>query len=94
MVTLYQEYSSHPDSSKNMAARGRGLFYLYIYIENFKKKSCQKLLDQFQYNMAEIILWWPSTKIFQAIMIRQKNMAARGWDLFSLSVYIEKKKKF
>ena len=28
--------SSHLDSSKNMAARGRGLFSLYIYIEKFK----------------------------------------------------------
>ena len=28
--------SSHHNFSKNMAARGRGLFSLYIYIENFK----------------------------------------------------------
>ena len=33
---LYQDCSSHLDSSKNMAARGQGLFSLYIYIENFK----------------------------------------------------------
>ena len=36
LVILYQDCSSHLDSSKNMAARGRGLFSLYIYIENFK----------------------------------------------------------
>ena len=36
LVILYQGCSSHLDSSKNMAARGRGLFSLYIYIENFK----------------------------------------------------------
>ena len=36
-MILYQDCSSHLDSSKNMAARGRGLFSLYIYIENFKK---------------------------------------------------------
>ena len=36
MVILYQDCSSHLDSSKNMAARGRGLFSLYICIENFK----------------------------------------------------------
>ena len=35
-VTLYQDCSSHHDSSKNMAARGRGLFSLFVYIENFK----------------------------------------------------------
>ena len=34
--TLYQDCSSHHDSLKNMAARGRGIFSLYIYIENFK----------------------------------------------------------
>ena len=33
---VYQDCSSHLDSSKNMAARGRGFFSLYIYIENFK----------------------------------------------------------
>ena len=73
-----------------MAARGRGLFSLYIYIENFKKSSCQKPLDQFQYNFAEMFLWLSSTKIVQAIWICQKNMAARGWGLFSLYIYIEK----
>ena len=36
-MIFYQDYSSHLDLSKNMAARGRGLFSLYIYIENFKK---------------------------------------------------------
>ena len=36
LVILYQDCSSHLDWSKNMAARGRGLFSLYIYIENLK----------------------------------------------------------
>ena len=36
LVTLYQDCSSHYDLSKNMAARGLGIFSLYIYIENFK----------------------------------------------------------
>ena len=35
LVILYQGCSSHLDSSKNMAARGRCLFSLYIYVENF-----------------------------------------------------------
>ena len=72
-----------------MAARGRGLFSLYIYIENLKKSSCQKPLDRFQYNFAEMFFWLSSTKIVQAIWIRQKNMAARGRGLFSLYIYIE-----
>ena len=53
--------------------RGRGLFPPYIYIENFKRSSCQKPLDRFQYNFTEMFLWWSSTKIVQAIWIRQKT---------------------
>ena len=36
LLTFYQDCSSYHDLSKNMAARGWGLFSLYIYIENFK----------------------------------------------------------
>ena len=54
---------------KNMAARGRGLFSLSIYIDNLKKSSCQKPLDQFQYNLSDMFPWWPFTKIVQAVMI-------------------------
>ena len=112
LVILYQGCSSHLDSPKNMATRWRGLFSLYIYIENLKnllirnhqtdfniilqkcsfgnpllrlvkpfgfvkkhgrqgawlifpiylyrklkKSSCQKPLDRFQYNFAEMFLW-------------------------------------
>ena len=35
-MILYQDCSSRYDSSKNMAARGQGIFSLYIYIQNFK----------------------------------------------------------
>ena len=144
-MTLYQDCSSHLDSSKNMAARGRGLFYLYIYIEKFKnllarnhrpdfkiilqkssfgdhlprlfnpfgfvkkqgrqeaglffpiylyrklkKKSCQKPLARFPYNLIEMFLWLSSTKIVQAIWIRQKTWPPRAWgSLFSLYIYME-----
>ena len=33
---LYQDCSSHLDSSKKHGRQGRGLFSLYIYIENLK----------------------------------------------------------
>ena len=39
LVTLYKDCSSRHDSSKNIAARGRGLFSLYIYIENLYIKN-------------------------------------------------------
>ena len=68
---------------------GWGLFSLYIYIENLKKSSCQKPLDRFQYKLAKMFPWWPFTKIVQAVMICQKNMAASGRGLFSLYIYKE-----
>ena len=88
-MILYQDCSSHLDSSKNIAARGRGLFSLYIYIENFIKSSCQTPLDRFQYNFAEMFLWWSSTKIVQAIWIRQKTWPPGGGAYFPYIIYIE-----
>ena len=88
-MILYQDYSSHLDSSKNMAARGHGLFSQYIYIENFKKCSCQKPQDWFPYNFAKMFLWWSSTKIVSSHLDSSKNMATRGRGLISLYIYIE-----
>ena len=51
LVILYQDYSSHFDSSKNMAASGRGLFSLYYLYRKLKKSSCQKPVDRFPYNL-------------------------------------------
>ena len=139
LVILYQDCSSHLDSSKNMATSGAGLISLYIYIENFKnllvrnqrtdfhiilqkcsfgdplprlfkpfgfvkkggrqgagpivpiylyrkfkKSSCQKPLDRLRINLVEMFLWWSSTKIVQAIWIRQKTWPPVGRGLFSL----------
>ena len=67
---------------KKMAAREWGLFSLYIYIENLKKSSCQKSLDRFQYNLAEMFPWWPFTKIVQAVMIWQKIWLLEGGAYF------------
>ena len=36
-----------------------------------------------------MFLWWSSTKIIQAIWIRQKKNGRRGQGLFSLYIYIE-----
>ena len=175
LMILYQDCSSHLDSSKNMAARERGLFSLYIYVENFKnllvrnhwtdfhiilqefsfgdplprlfkpfgfvkkhgrqgvrnhwtdfniilqkcsfgdsllrllkpfgfvkkhgrqgaglvfpiylyrklkKSSCQKPLERFPYTSAEMFLWWSSTKVVQAIWIRQKTWPPGGGACF------------
>ena len=59
-----------------------------------RKSSCQKPLDRFQYNFAEMFLWWSSTKIVQAIWIREKTWrlgggGGGGRGFFSLYIYIE-----
>ena len=43
-------------------------------------------MDRFQYNLAGMFLWWPSTKIVQAIMIHQKTWRLGGGAYFP---YIE-----
>ena len=87
-MILYQDCSSHLDLSKNLAARGQGLFSLYI--EKCKKSSCPKPLDQFPYNFAEMFFWWSSTKIVQAVWICQKTWPPGGRAYFPfLCIYIE-----
>ena len=87
-MILYHNCSSHSDSSKNMAVRGRGLFSLYIYIENFKN-----LLVRNHWTDFNIILQKCSFgDLYQdcsSHLDSSKNMAARGWGLFSLYIYIE-----
>ena len=62
---------------------GAGLIFpIYIYIENLNKSSCQKPLDRFQYNLAEMFPWWPFTKIVQAVMICQKTWLVGGGAYF------------
>ena len=57
---------------------GAGLIFpIYLY-RKLKKSSCQKPLDRFQYNFVEMFLWWSSTKIVQAIWIRQKTWPPGG----------------
>ena len=84
--------SSRYDLSKNMAARGRGLFSLYIYIENFNDLLFRNHWTDFSITGNRNVSYQDCSsfiKIVQAIMIRKKNMAARGRGLFSLYIYIE-----
>ena len=59
---------------KKYGCKGVGLIFpIYLYRKLEKKSSCQKPLDRFQYNLAEMFPWWPFTKIVQAVMICQKT---------------------
>ena len=79
-MILYQDCSGHLDSSKNMAARRRGLFSLYIYIENFKNLVRNHWTD------FSIILQKCS---FSAALPLVTLYPPRGRGLISLYIYIE-----
>ena len=70
MMILYQDCSSILDSSKNMAARGRGLFFLYIYIEKFKNLLVRNHWTDFNIILQKCSFVDYFTKIVQAIWIR------------------------
>ena len=71
---------------KKHGRQGAGLIFpIYLY-RKLQKSSCQKLLDQLQYNLAEMFLWWSSTSSHLDL---SKNMAANGRILFSPYIYIE-----
>ena len=74
---------------KKHGRQGTGLIFpIYLY-RKLKKSSYQKPLDRFPYTFAEMFLWWSSTKIVQAIWIRQKTWPPGGGAYFP---YIEKLK--
>ena len=88
LVILYQDCSSHLDSSKNMAARGRGLFSLYICIENFKNLLVRNHWTDFHIILQKcslLILLQDCSSHLDSLI----NMAARGRGLFSPYICIE-----
>ena len=89
---LYQDCSSHLDSSKNMAARGQGLFSLYIYIENFKNLLVRNHWTDFNIILQKCSFGDPLPKLFKPFGFVKKHGRRGGWGgggLFSLYIYIE-----
>ena len=72
-----------------MAARGRGLISLYIYIENFKNLLVRNHRTDFHIILQKCSFGDPLPRLFEPFRL-VKNMAARGRGLFSLYIYIEK----
>ena len=93
-MILYQDYSSHLDSSKNMAARGRGLFSLYIYIETFKNLLVRNHWTDFNIILQKCFFGDPLPRLFKPFGFLKKH-GRQGWGgagggvLFSLYIYIE-----
>ena len=71
-----------------MTARGRGLFSLYIYIENFKNLLVRNHWTDFGIILQKCSFGDPLPRLFKPFGF-VKNMAARGRGLFSLYIYIE-----
>ena len=72
---------------KNMAARGRALFSLYIYIENFKNLLVRNHWTDFNIILQKCSFNDPLPRLFKPFGFVKKH--ARGRGLISLYIYIE-----
>ena len=79
-----------------MAARGRGLFALYIYIENFKNLLVRNHWTNFSIIMQKCSFGDPLLRLFKPFVFVKKHGRQRGGGgggggggLFSLCIYIE-----
>ena len=89
---VYQDCSSHLDSSKNMAARGRGLFSLYIYTENFKNLLVRNQWTDFNVILKKCSFGDPLSRLFKPFGFFKKRDRQGVRGLFSLYIYIKIKK--
>ena len=87
-MILYQDCSGHLDSSKNMAARGRGLISLYIYIENFKNLLVRNHWTDFHIILQKCSFGDPLPRLFKPFGFVKKH-SRQGVGLFSLYICIE-----
>ena len=87
-MILYQDCSRHFDSSKNVAARGRGLFSLYIYIENFKNLLVRNHWTNFNIILQKCSFGNLLPRLFKPFGFIKKH-GRQGRGLFSLYIYIE-----
>ena len=88
LVTLYKDCSSRHDSSKNMAARGRGLFSLYIYIENFKNLLVRNQWTDFNIILQKCSFGDALPRLFKPFGFVKKH-GRQGAGLIFLYIYIE-----
>ena len=72
-MILYQDCSSHLDSSKNMAARGRGLFSLYVCIENFKNLLVRNHWTDFHIILLKCFFGDPLARLFKPFGFVKKH---------------------
>ena len=85
-MTLYKDSSSRHDSSKNLAARGRGLFSLYINIENFKN-HVSNLYTDFNITLQECFFCNPLWRLFKPFWFVKKHGRQRAGLIFPIYLY-------
>ena len=91
-MILLQDCSSHLDSSKNKAARGRDLFSLYIYIENFKNLHVRNHSTDFSIILQKCSFGDPLPRLFKPfVFVKKHRGGGGGWGgrFFSLYIYME-----
>ena len=88
-MILYQDCSSHLDSSKNMVTRGRGLFSLYIYIENFKNLLVRNHWTDFNIILQKCSFGDPLQRLFKPFGFVKKHGCQGAGLIFSLYINIE-----
>ena len=89
-MILYQDCSSHLDSSKNMTARGRGLFSLYIYIENFKNLLVRNHWTDFNIILQECLFGDPVPRLFKPSGFVKKHGCQGAELIFPTCIYLWK----
>ena len=87
-MLLYEDCSSRLDLSKNTAARGQGLFSLYIYIENFKNLLVRNQWTNFNIILQKCTFGDPLPRLFKPFRFVKKR-GCQGLGLFFLYIYIE-----
>ena len=87
LLILYQDCSSHLDSSKNMAARGRGLFSLYIYIENFKNLFVRNRWTDFNIILQKCSFGDPLPRLFKPFGFVKKHGRQGAGLIFPIYLY-------
>ena len=88
-MILLQDCSSHLDSSKNMAARGRGVFSLYICIESFKNLLVRNHSTDFSIILQKCSFGDSLPRLFKPFGFVKKHGCQGARGLFSLYIYIE-----
>ena len=86
-VILYQDCSRHLDSSKNMAARGRGLFSLYIYIENLKSLLVRNHWTDFHIILQKCSFGDPLPRFFKPLGFVKKHGRQGAGLVFPIYLY-------